>query len=87
MGYLPRELFFNAFQLGAESLNQVFSSEEASTSITSFLFNHFLSRTQLSFRFISVSKATSFRTSYLISLIFINILLLIFALAFTSQFV
>jgi hypothetical protein len=31
MGYLPRVLFFNAFQLGAESKNQVFSSEEAST--------------------------------------------------------
>jgi hypothetical protein len=33
MGYLPRVLFFNAFQLGAESKNQVFSSEEASRSI------------------------------------------------------
>jgi hypothetical protein len=32
MGYLPRVLFFNAFQLGAESKNQVFSNEEASTS-------------------------------------------------------
>jgi hypothetical protein len=32
MGYLPRVLFFNAFQLGAESKNQVFSSEEASSS-------------------------------------------------------
>jgi hypothetical protein len=32
MGYLPKVLFFNAFQLGAESKNQVFSSEEASTS-------------------------------------------------------
>jgi hypothetical protein len=32
MGYLPRVLFFNAFQLGPESENQVFSSEEASTS-------------------------------------------------------
>jgi hypothetical protein len=35
MGYLPRLLFFNAFQLGTESKNQVFSSEEASTLITS----------------------------------------------------
>ena len=26
MGYLPRVIFFNAFQLGAESENQVFSS-------------------------------------------------------------
>jgi hypothetical protein len=33
MGYLPRVLFFNAFELGAESKNQVFSSEEASRSI------------------------------------------------------
>jgi hypothetical protein len=33
LGYLPRVLFFNAFQLGAESKNQVFSSEEASSSI------------------------------------------------------
>jgi hypothetical protein len=32
MGYLPSVLFFNAFQLGAESNNQVFSSEEATTS-------------------------------------------------------
>jgi hypothetical protein len=29
MGYLPRVLFFNAFELGAESKNQVFSNEEA----------------------------------------------------------
>jgi hypothetical protein len=36
MVYLPRVIFFNAFQLGAESKNQVFSSEEASTLITSF---------------------------------------------------
>jgi hypothetical protein len=35
MGYLPRVLFFNAFELGAESKNQVFSSEEASRSIAS----------------------------------------------------
>jgi hypothetical protein len=33
MGYLPRVLFFNAFELSAESKNQVFSSEEASRSI------------------------------------------------------
>jgi hypothetical protein len=33
MGYLSRVFFFNAFQLGAESKNQVFSSEEASRSI------------------------------------------------------
>jgi hypothetical protein len=27
LGYLPRLLFFNAFELGAESGNQVFSKE------------------------------------------------------------
>jgi hypothetical protein len=27
MGYLPRVLFFNAFELGAESANQVLSKE------------------------------------------------------------
>jgi hypothetical protein len=32
MGYLARVLFFNAFELGAESKNQVFSSKKASTS-------------------------------------------------------
>jgi hypothetical protein len=29
LGYLPRVLFFNAFELGAESENQVFSNEGA----------------------------------------------------------
>jgi hypothetical protein len=28
MGYLPRVLFFNAFELGVESANQVISNEE-----------------------------------------------------------
>jgi hypothetical protein len=32
MGYLPRVIFFNAFELGAESGNQVFSNK-ALTSI------------------------------------------------------
>jgi hypothetical protein len=32
LGYLPRVLFFNAFELGAESKNQVFSNKEASSS-------------------------------------------------------
>jgi hypothetical protein len=32
LGYLPRVLFFNAFELGAESGNQVMSSDEASSS-------------------------------------------------------
>jgi hypothetical protein len=29
LGYLPRVLFFNAFEQGAESRNQVISSDEA----------------------------------------------------------
>jgi hypothetical protein len=29
LGYLPRVLFFNAFELGAESGNQIFSNEGA----------------------------------------------------------
>jgi hypothetical protein len=29
LGYLPRVLFFNVFELGAESGNQVISSDEA----------------------------------------------------------
>jgi hypothetical protein len=33
LGYLPRVLFFNAFELGAESGNQVFSNEGALRSI------------------------------------------------------
>jgi hypothetical protein len=32
LGYLPRVLFFNAFELDAESKNQVFLNEKASTS-------------------------------------------------------
>jgi hypothetical protein len=40
LGYLPRVFFFNAFELGTESKNQVFFSEEASRSIV-------LSKTQL----------------------------------------
>jgi hypothetical protein len=32
LGYLPRVLFFNAFELGAENKNQVISNEEASSS-------------------------------------------------------
>jgi hypothetical protein len=32
LGYLPRVFFFNAFELGAESGNQVISSDEASSS-------------------------------------------------------
>jgi hypothetical protein len=29
LGYVPRVLFFNAFELGAENANQVISSDEA----------------------------------------------------------
>jgi hypothetical protein len=32
LGYFPRVLFFNAFELGAESANQVTSNDEASSS-------------------------------------------------------
>jgi hypothetical protein len=32
LGDLPRVLFFNAFELGAESRNKVISSDEASSS-------------------------------------------------------
>jgi hypothetical protein len=32
MGYPPRVLFFNAFELGAESANQVILNDEASSS-------------------------------------------------------
>jgi hypothetical protein len=32
MGYLPRVLFFNAFELGAESVIQVISNDEGSSS-------------------------------------------------------
>jgi hypothetical protein len=32
LGYIPRVLFFNAFELGTKSRNQVFSSDEGSSS-------------------------------------------------------
>jgi hypothetical protein len=32
IGYLPRVLFFNAFELGVKSANQVISNDEASSS-------------------------------------------------------
>jgi hypothetical protein len=35
MGYFPRVFFFNAFKLGAESANQVISSNKASKSTVS----------------------------------------------------
>jgi hypothetical protein len=36
LGYLPRVLFFNAFELGAESANQVISSEALRSTIGVF---------------------------------------------------
>jgi hypothetical protein len=33
LGYLPRVLFFNAFELGAESANQVISSESLRSTV------------------------------------------------------
>jgi hypothetical protein len=35
LGYLPRVLFFNAFQLGAESVNQVLSNEALRSTVFS----------------------------------------------------
>jgi hypothetical protein len=35
MGYLSRVLFFNAFELGAESVNQVFSKESLRSTVSS----------------------------------------------------
>jgi hypothetical protein len=34
MGYLPRVLFFNAFELGTESANQVFSKEALRSTVS-----------------------------------------------------
>jgi hypothetical protein len=35
LGYLPRVLFFNAFELGVESANQVFSNEALRSIVSS----------------------------------------------------
>jgi hypothetical protein len=35
MGYLPRVLFFNTFELGAESANQVFLKEALRSTVSS----------------------------------------------------
>jgi hypothetical protein len=46
LGYLPRVFFFNAFKLGAESANQVISSDEALRSIAEvFSIRHCISST------------------------------------------
>jgi hypothetical protein len=36
LGYLPRVLFFNAFELGAESANQIFSKEALRSTVGVF---------------------------------------------------
>jgi hypothetical protein len=46
MGYLPRVLFFNAFEPGAESANQVISKDEALRSTAEvFSIRHCISST------------------------------------------
>jgi hypothetical protein len=40
MVYLPRVLFFNAFELGAESANQVFSNEALRSIVEVFSTRH-----------------------------------------------
>jgi hypothetical protein len=42
LGYLPRVLFFNAFELGAESGNQVFSNEALRSIAEVFSTRHFI---------------------------------------------
>jgi hypothetical protein len=46
MGYLPRVLFFNAFELGAESANQVFSNEALRSIAEVFSIRHCIESTQ-----------------------------------------
>jgi hypothetical protein len=45
MGYLPRVLFFNAFELGAESVNQVFSKEALRSIAEVFSIRHCIAST------------------------------------------
>jgi hypothetical protein len=45
LGYLPRVLFFNAFELGAESANQVFSKEALRSIEEVFIIRHCISST------------------------------------------
>jgi hypothetical protein len=45
MGYLPRVLFFNAFELGTESANQVFSKEALRSTAEVFSIRHCISST------------------------------------------
>jgi hypothetical protein len=45
LGYLPRVLFFNAFELGAENTNQVISSESLRSTAEVFSIRHYISST------------------------------------------
>jgi hypothetical protein len=45
LGYLPKVLFFNAFELGAESANQVFSKEVLRSTAEVFSIRHCISST------------------------------------------
>jgi hypothetical protein len=45
LGYLPRVLFFNAFELGAESANQVFSKVALRSTAKVFSIRHCISST------------------------------------------
>jgi hypothetical protein len=45
LGYLPRVLFFNAFELGAESANQVISKEALRSTAEVFSIRHCTSST------------------------------------------
>jgi hypothetical protein len=45
LGYLPRVLFFNAFELGAESANQVFSKEALRSTVEVFSIRHCIAST------------------------------------------
>jgi hypothetical protein len=45
MGYLPRVLFFNAFELDAESANQVFSKEALRSTADVFSIRHCIAST------------------------------------------
>jgi hypothetical protein len=45
LGYLPRVLFFNAFELGAESANQVFLKEALRSNAEIFSIRHCISST------------------------------------------
>jgi hypothetical protein len=45
LGYLPRVLFFNAFELGAENANQVFSKEALRSTAEVLSIRHCISST------------------------------------------